>query len=127
MNNDESIDRHLDRKPELVQARRASVMAHNVVIKLKEMGLPDDLDGQLSQICTDLGDLWSAQTTLARQVEAFLDAPDDWDSVGDSLADLRSTVDHMAWHMKGVRRPMGQITEWAYSQGDSSSSSSDEG
>ncbi len=118
MDNNESVRKHLDRVPELGQARRASVVAHNVVIKLKEMGLPDDLDGQLSQMCTDLGDLWSAQNTLARQVEAFLEAPGDWESVGDTLADLRATVDHMAWHMKGVRRPMGQITRWAYRQAE---------
>ncbi len=114
--NGESLDRHLERSPGLDQARRASLMAHQVVIKLKEMGLPDDMDGQLSQLCTDLGDLWSAQNTLAKQVEAFLKSPDDWDAVGDSLVDLRATIDHMEWHMKGVRSPMGQITRWAYGQ-----------
>ena len=118
MSGNESLDQHLDRNPEVVQARRAAIMAHSVVIKLKEMGLPDDLDGQLSRLCTDLGDLWSAQNTLARQVEAFLKAPDDWDAVGDTLVDLRTTIDHMAWHMKDIRRPMGHITRWVYRQSD---------
>ena len=118
MSNSGSLERHLERHPSLDEARRASAMAHNVVIKLKEMGLPDDLDGQLSQLCTDLGDLWSAQKLLSTQFEAFLTSPHDWESVGDSLVDLRSTIDHIAWHMKGVRRPMGQITRWAYRQGD---------
>lgn len=93
-------------------------MAHSVVIKLKEMGLPDDLDEQLSQLCTDLGDLWSAQNLLAGQVEEFLKSPDDWADVGDRLVDIRSTIDHMAWHMKGIRRPMRKITTYAYGQSE---------
>ncbi len=120
MNADEKLADHLERQPELDGAKRGSVLAHGVVIKMKEMGLPDDLDGQLSQLCTDIADLWSAQNTLSRQVENFLKSRDDWEAVGDQLVDLRSTIDHMAWHMKGIRRPMGQITRWAYRQAESS-------
>ena len=116
MNSDQDIGRHLQRDPGLDQARRASVMAHNVVIKLKEMGLPEEFNGQLSQLSTDLGDLWSAQNSLARQVEAFLKSPADWDTVGDNLVDLRATIDHMAWHMKGIGAPMETITEYAYTR-----------
>ena len=116
MASEQNLDRHLERDPGLEQARRASVMAHSVVIKLKEMGLPDELDEQLSQMCTDLGDLWSAQSSLVKQVEAFLKAEDNWDAVGDTLVDLSSTIDHISWHMKGIREPLVQITEYAYEQ-----------
>ena len=116
MKSGQDLGRHLERNPALDQARRASVMAHNVVIKLKEMGLPDDLDQQLSQLCTDLGDLWSAQNSLVRQVETFLKSPDDWNAIGDELVDLRATIDHMAWHMKGIGPSMDKITEYAYEQ-----------
>ena len=41
----------------LAQARQRSVMAHRILIKLKEMGLPENLDEELSKLCTDLGDI----------------------------------------------------------------------
>ncbi len=116
MDSEQNLDHHLYRSPGLEQARRASIMAHNVVIKLKEMGLPEEMDEQLSQMCTDLGDLWSSQSSLVKQVEAFLKAEDDWDAVGDTLVDLSNTIDHIAWHMKGIREPLGQITHYAYEQ-----------
>ena len=110
---------HLERNPDLDQAKRGSTLAHSVVIKLKEMGLPDKMDEHLSKLCTDLADLCSAQRLLASQVDAFLKSEDDWDTVGDNLVDIRATIDHMGWHMKGVRRPMTQITSWAYRQNES--------
>ena len=94
-------------------------MAHSIVIKLKEMGLPDELDEQLSRMCTDLGDLWSAQNSLVNQFEEFLKSDDDWDAIGDTLVDLSSTIEHIAWHMKGIRAPMGEITQYAYEQTES--------
>ncbi len=118
MSQEESLERHLEQPPALEHARRASVMAHSIVIKLKEMGLPDEMDEDLSQFCTDLGDLWSAQTTLVSQVEKFLKTPHDSDAAGDHLVDLRATIDHMAWHMKAIGRPMDNITNWAYSQSE---------
>ena len=118
MNSERDIERHLEREPGLEQARRASVMAHSVVIKLKEMGLPEELDPELSRVCTDLGDLWSAQASLARQLEALLKGEDDWESVGDGLVDIASTIEHIAWHMQGIREPMNKITEYAYRQGE---------
>ena len=118
MTSEESIDRHLEQAPALEQARRASVVAHSVVIKLKEMGLPDEMDEDLSQFCTDLGDLWSAQMTLALQVENFLKKPHDSQKTGDDLVDLKATIDHMAWHLKNIGQPMNNITNWAYSQSE---------
>ena len=91
-------------------------MAHGVLVRLKELGLPEDLDEALGQLGTDLGDLWGAQKTLTDQLEAFLSS-DDWNAAGDNLTDLRSSLDHMAWHMKSVRRPMGKITRFAYGKG----------
>ena len=119
MTTTQSLTQHLERAPDLNQAKRGSSLAHSVVIKLKEMGLPDDMDKHLSKLCTDLADLYSAQRLLTTQVEAFLKSEDDWDAVGDNLVDIRATIDHMGWHMKGVRRPMTQITRWAYRQNES--------
>ena len=108
--------KHLNREPNAQRAREASVRAHGVVIKLKEMGLPEHMDHELSKLSTDLGDLWSAQKTLEEQLESFIESNDDWPVVGDHLVDLRASIDHTSWHLKNVRRPMTKITRYAYSQ-----------
>ena len=101
-------------QPDLGQARRTALMAHSVVIKLKEMGLPEDLDDELASLSTDLGDLWTAQRELADHLEQLLKSPPDWESLGDYLVDLRVVVDHIGWHARSVRRPMTRLTQYAY-------------
>ncbi len=81
---------------------------------MKEMGLPEDLDPDLARLSTDLGDLWSAHQFFAEKMESFLKPPDEWRSVGDNLADLKASVEHMAWHVKSVRRPLNRIANFAY-------------
>ena len=100
--------------PDGEHARRTGMAAHSVVAKLQEMGLPDSLDGDLAALSTDLGDLWGAQKELADQLERLVRSEDDWSAVGDNLVDLRATIDHVAWHLGSVRRPMTKITRYAY-------------
>lgn len=106
------------RQPDLGQARRTALMAHAVVIKLKEMGLPEELDAELSTLSTDLGDLWGAQKEMSRRLEAFVKSSQDWDGVGDELVDLRTAIDHIEWHARSVRRAMNRVTHYAYKQAD---------
>ena len=101
-------------QPDLDQARRKANVAHGVVIKLKEMGLPPVLDSDLASLSTDLGDLWGAQKELADRVEGFLKEPRNWEEVGDHLVDIRSSLDHIAWHLNSVRRPLNRTTRFAY-------------
>ena len=101
-------------KPDLQQSRAVASTAHSVVIKLKEMGLPEDLDDDLGTLSTDLGDLWSAQKELVDLLEGLTGTVTDWGNIGDSLVDLRSAVDHIRWHADSVRRPMNKITQYAY-------------
>jgi hypothetical protein len=111
-------------EPDSQRARRTGMAAHSVVAKLQEMGLPDSLDGELSALSTDLGDLWGAQKELADQLERLVRSEADWSTVGDHLVDLRATVDHISWHLGSVRRPMTKITRYAYraaSQAESAS------
>ena len=103
-----------DLVPDLDQARRTANVAHNVVIKLKKMGLPASYDEELARLSTDLGDLWSAQKLLSGRLDSFLESTDEWEDVGDRLVDLRSSVDHIAWHLRSVRRPLSRITRFAY-------------
>ncbi len=101
-------------EPGLERARQAALLAHGVVIKFKEMGLPEELDPELASLSTDLGDLWSAQHSMTAQLESFLKRPGDWRSVGDHLADLKSSIEHMAWHLSSIRRPLNRIGNFAY-------------
>ena len=110
-------------QPNLRHARQTAVTAHSVVIKLKEMGLPDDYDEELALLSTDLGDLWSAQRELVDLLGGLVDSQADWGAVGDSLVDLRATVDHIRWHVDSVREPMTRLTEYAYNQAEQGAAS----
>ena len=113
-----SVSESMEREPDLHKARRAALMAHHMIVKLKEMGMPDDMDGPLSQFGTDLGDLWSAQSVLAKQMEAFLKSGDmGWSAAGDAIADMQATVEHMARHIQNIRAPMERVALWAYERG----------
>ena len=101
---------------DLNQARRTAVMAHNVVIRLRELGLPEALDAELASVSTDLGDLWGAQKEFTDHLHGMLKTSHDWDSVGDSLVDMRASIEHIAWHLESIREPLTRLAEYAYSQ-----------
>ncbi len=115
----EPVD-HRAPEPDLAQARRNAIKAHAVVIKLKEMGLPQGLDEDLASLSTDLGDLWAANMRLTEQLDLFLSAPSDWGEIGDRMADLKAGIDHMAWHVDSIRRPLDRIAAFAYESSDQS-------
>ena len=100
--------------PDLEKARRTALVAHSVIAKLKEMGLPDRFDQDLAIMSTGLGDLWGAQKELADRLEGFMGSRQDWESTGDLLVDLRATIDHIGAHARSVRRPMDRIARFAY-------------
>ena len=101
-------------EPDRAQARRTALMAHGVITRLKEMGLPDELDDDLAVLSTDLGDIWSAEKALSDGLERLAGSSNDWEAVGDQLIDLRAAIDHLAWHVKSVRKPMTKIARFAY-------------
>ncbi len=106
------------RQPDLAQARRTALMAHAVVIKLKEMGLSEELDSELATLCTDLGDLWGVQKEMSRRLEGFVKSRGSWHEVGNDLVDLRTAIDHIEWHTRSVKRAMTRLTHYAYKQAD---------
>jgi len=109
--------------PQLNRARQTASVAHGVVIRFKEMGLPETLDAELASLCTDLGDLWSASEALSEHLQTLVGTTADWEAIGDALVDIRSDIDHLAWHLKSVKRPLARITHYAYRQGSTDSSS----
>ncbi len=96
------------------QARLNALKAHAVVVKLKEMGLPDTLDDHLARLSTDLGDLWAAGGRLSEQLDLFLAAPPDWGEVGDRMADIKASADHIAWHLDSLEDSLDRIALHAY-------------
>ena len=105
-------------QPDLDHARETSLMAHSVVIKLKVMGLPADYDEELARVSTDLGDIWGSHKALYEGLEDLLKKSDGWEDVGDSLVDLRASLDHFAWHLQNVREPLTKLAEYAYRAAD---------
>ncbi len=106
----------VEMEADLNHARRTAVMAHSVVVLLREMGLPATLDAELASVGTDLGDLWGAQKEFTDRLNNMLKTSGDWDAIGDSLVDMRASIDHIAWHLESVREPLTRIAEYAYAQ-----------
>ena len=84
------------------------------------MGLPEELDEELASLSTDLGDLWAANMRLVEQLDLFLSAPSDWGKIGDRMADMKASIDHMAWHVESIRSPLDRIAVFAYESSDES-------
>tara|TARA_B100000949_G_scaffold225602_1_gene230021 strand:+ start:367 stop:741 length:375 start_codon:yes stop_codon:yes gene_type:complete len=105
----------IDRQPKLAEARRRSGMAHRILVRLKEKGLPEDMDQELSMLCTDLADIWGAHTILTENLKTFIESDEDsWSHLGDVLVDIRSELDHMKWHINSIEEPIHRIVERAY-------------
>ncbi len=94
--------------------------AHEVVIKFRELGLPESFDDDLAALCTDLGDLWAAHSEISDRIDLLLKASGGWGDVGDRLVDLRSSIDHIGWHVKSVRQPINRIARFALGQAQES-------
>ena len=101
-------------EPDKVKAQRTALMAHAVVVKLKKMGLPPDMDEQISLLSTDLADLWSAQEELGSRIDGFLKSAQDWQDLGDDLVEMRVIIDHLSGHARSIRRPMRRLAQYAY-------------
>lgn len=98
----------------LAQARQNAEMAHRILVKFKEMDLPESLDEELSKLCTDLGDMWSTQLLFTEKLDELLKSETDWNMIGDHLTDLKAHIDHMSWHAESVENPIIKIAEFAY-------------
>lgn len=107
---------HGDSEPNLNRARQMANVAHSIVIKLKEMGLPEEMDQELASLSTDFGDLWAACSEFNELLQSFARAPQEWEIVADHLVDLKSSMQHLAWHLESVREPVEKVALFAYEQ-----------
>ena len=111
--------------PDLPHARQTALMAHAIVIRLKEMGLPEELDDDLGTLCTDLGDIWAAHKTLSTRLDDLVESANDWESIADCLVDLRAAIDHIGTHVETAGEPIDRVARYAYEQVESSENGSD--
>lgn len=105
--------------PNLGLARDRSTIAHQILVKFKEMGFPEENDEDLAKLCTDLADLWGAQKSYN---EVLLDLIEnkshDWKLIAQRLTDIKSQVDHMSWHIASVKDPLEKIAIESYELGE---------
>ena len=105
--------------PNLGLARDRSAIAHQILVKFKEMGFSEENDEDLAKLCTDLADLWGAQKSYN---EVLLDLienkPLDWKLMAQRLTDIKSQVDHMSWHIASVKDPLEKIAIESYELGE---------
>ena len=105
--------------PNLGLARDRSAIAHQILVKFKEMGFSEENDEDLAKLCTDLADLWGAQKSYN---EILLDLIEnkshDWELIAQRLTDIKSQVDHMSWHIASVKDPLEKIAIESYELGE---------
>ena len=105
-------------QPGFSTPRQVAELAHRILVKFKEMELPDDFDQQLAVLCTDLSDCWSASKDLENKLKILLNEDHGWDSIGEILVDIRSIIDHLDRHVKSVKKPINMITNFSYSESE---------
>ena len=105
-------------QPGFSKPRQVAELAHRILVKFKEMELPDDFDQQLAVLCTDLSDCRSASKDLENKLKILLNEDHGWDSIGEILVDIRSIIDHLDRHVKSVKKPINMITNFSYSESE---------
>ena len=102
-------------------ARERAEGAHQILIRFKEMGLSEHYDEDLAKLCTDLADLWSIQNLHNELLLGFLEnKSNDWQFAAEFLTDIKSHIDHMAWHIGNVNIPIERIALQCYDASNSS-------
>ena len=93
MSNHRDYDEQNESRSSMIRAREKAVKAHSVVIKFKELGLPEDMDSELDKLINRSGD---------------------WAQVANTMVDIQARLDHLAWHVKSIRRPLNRLTTYSY-------------
>ncbi|MEE2885400.1 MAG: hypothetical protein VX701_06875 [Chloroflexota bacterium] len=116
MSSHRDYDEQSDSRASVIRAREKAVKAHSVVIKFKEMGLPEEMDAELAIFSTDVADVCSESEMISSELDKLVAGSDDWTQIANTMVDIQARVDHLAWHLKSIRRPLNRITTYSYSR-----------
>ena len=105
-------------EPNFLQAQNTANLAHRIVVKLKEVGLPDEFDDIIGDISTSLADLYSINNDVSSLVEKLVNDPSGWESLANTIIDLKSTIEHMDAHVHQFGRAANKVARFAYREAD---------
>jgi len=108
-------------EPNLAQARQKSVMAHKILVKFQEMGLPNDMNGEVANLATSLGDIWDAHLGFTDSMQKLINDSENWESIADSLVDIYTHIDHAEWHISGIKDLILKVSEYSYGNSETDS------
>ena len=114
MSNHRDYDDQNESRSSIIRAREKAVKAHSVVIKFKELGLPEDMDSELAKFSTDLADLCSESEMISSELDKLINRSGDWAQVANTMVDIQARLDHLSWHVKSIRRPLNRLTTYSY-------------
>ena len=99
-------------------ATESANVAHEFLSCFQKMEFPDSKGNSLSDMCVDLGDIWTSQKKLAIQLQKLMDyvQANSYSDLANGLIDLRVSLEHIMWHSNRILEPMIKTAEFAYKQ-----------
>ena len=99
-------------------ATESANVAHEFLSCFQKMESPDFQESSLSDMCVDLGDIWTSQKKLATQLQKLMDdvQAKSYRDLANGLVDLRISLEHITWHSNRILEPMIKTAEFAYKQ-----------
>ena len=112
---------------EIIASESANV-AHEFLACFQKMEFPDSKNSKISDLCVDLGDIWTSQKKLAIQLQELMDNSQkkSYRDLGNNLVDLKILLEHIMWHSKRMLNPMIKTAEFAFKKHESSKTKSSE-
>ena len=108
-------------KPSKNVATESANVAHEFLTCFQKMEFPDFQESSLSDMCVDLGDIWTSQKKLAVQLQKLMDnvQAKSHRDLANELVDLRISLEHIIWHSNRILEPMIKTAELACKQHES--------
>jgi len=108
-------------KPDKNVATESANVAHEFLACFQKMEFPDLQNDNLSDMCVDLGDIWTSQKKLAIQLQKLMDdvQSNAYHDLANGLVDLKVSLEHIMWHSNRILDPMIKTAEFAFKQHES--------
>ena len=108
-------------KPDKNVATESANVAHEFLACFQKMEFLDLQNDNLSDMCVDLGDIWTSQKKLAIQLQKLMDnvQANSYHDLANGLVDLKVSLEHIMWHSNRILDPMIKTAEFAFKQHES--------